>query len=417
LAQVLGINGRHCETCHANEGGWALRPETVRRRFELGEPHFHLEPTFPTNDTAVVNDDLEPLFRVVDGANSPLADVSSPAARAAAYSLLLERAVFRIGLPVPEGAELELVGTDDPHGFASAEELSLFRRSNTMANLRFHPTMMWDGRETVACETLTKNLETQANTATRGHAQRERDLSSQQEFLITAAELSIYFAQVEDVEAGRLDQDGARGGSAGLVDQAFHPGINAFDGSDPDGKPFDPVAFTLYGAWLSEPGDTPKSAARLRIAQGEQLFNTKTFLVQGVSGFNDDLGQPSIVATCTSCHDAPNVGTNSRGRLMDIGVSGAARAGADMPVYTFRNRATGEQVQTTDPGRALVTGFWADMNRFKVPSLRGMAVRPPFLHDGSASTIAEAVRFHDERFAIGLTDEEVEALEHFLAAL
>ena len=42
-----------------------------------------------------------------------------------------------------------------------------------------------------------------------------------------------------------------------------------------------------------------------------------------------------------------------------------------MPLYTLRNNATGETVQTTDPGRALITGQWADIGKFKGPILRG----------------------------------------------
>ena len=159
------------------------------------------------------------------------------------------------------------------------------------------------------------------------------------------------------------------------------------------------------------------SAARLRIARGEELFNTRSFTVEGVSGFNDELGETSISATCTSCHDSPNAGTSSRGRMMDIGISSAGRAGIELPIYTFRNTTTDEQIETTDPGRALITGAWRDMNRFKVPILRGNAVRPPYFHDGSAPTLADAVKYHDQRFAIGLSPDEIDAVSRFLSAL
>lgn len=417
LGVAVGTNGRHCETCHANQGGWTIRPETIVRRFELGEPHFDLNPRFPTNAEATTNDELEPLFRVNDGANSPDADVSTAEARALAYSMLLSRGVFRIGLKMPDSAEFELAAVDDPYGYASQEELSLYRRPNLMANLRFHPSVMWDGRETTDCLPLTADLEAQANAATRGHAQANADLTVEQRLGIVGAEISIYFAQSEDAEAGRLDEAGGRGGPFVLADQPFYVGMNAFDGSDPEGKPFDPAVFTLYDAWLAEPGDTPASAARARIARGEALFNSRSFVVEGVSGFNDELGQPSITTTCGGCHDTPNAGTSSRGKMMDLGVSSAARAGVELPIYTFRNTATGDEIETTDPGRALVSGRWKDINRFKVPILRGNAVRPPYLHDGSAKTLADAVRFHDERFSIGLTPDEIDALVHFLAAL
>ena len=82
---------------------------------------------------------------------------------AAAYSMLLHRAVFRIGLPVPSGAEFTLAAVDDPYHYASAAELSLFRRPLPATNLRFLSSTMWDGRE--------PSLAQQAIDATLGHAQ------------------------------------------------------------------------------------------------------------------------------------------------------------------------------------------------------------------------------------------------------
>src|SRR3989442_369561 len=74
------------------------------------------------------------------------ADVPTVEARRGAYGLLLRKGLIRVGLPVPAGAEFELVGVDDPYGYASAAELSLFRRPLPSTNLRFLTTIMWDGR-------------------------------------------------------------------------------------------------------------------------------------------------------------------------------------------------------------------------------------------------------------------------------
>ena len=53
-----------------------------------------------------------------------------------------------------------------------------------------------------------------------------------------------------------------------------------------------------------------------------------------------------------------------------------------MPLYTFRNKTTGEIVKTTDPGRALI-GKWRHMSTFKGPVLRGLAARAPYFHNES----------------------------------
>lgn len=89
-----------------------------------------------------------------------------------------------------------------------------------------------------------------------------------------------------------------------------------------------------------------------------------------------------------------------------------------MPLYTLRHlQAPFETVQTTDPGRALITGQWKDIGRFKGPTLRGLAARPPYFHNGSAPDIAAVVDFYDQRFGIGFTAQEKRDLVAFLRTL
>ncbi|HEX4450911.1 MAG TPA: cytochrome-c peroxidase, partial [Kofleriaceae bacterium] len=77
----------------------------------------------------------------------------------------------------------------------------------------------------------------------------------------------------------------------------------------------------------------------------------------------------------------------------------------------------GATIQTTDPGMALVTGKWADMNKFATPVLRGLALRPPYFHDGSAATLADVVTYYDSRFNIGLSAQDQADLVAFLQTL
>ncbi len=148
---------------------------------------------------------------------------TSPAGRRAgrAYALLLDRGLFRVGLACPANAEFELVQGHDPHGFASASELSLFRRALSSANLRVLSTVMWDGRETFRDATLPTGFATihfdladQANAATTGHAQGA-PLTQEQRESIVAFEMQIFTAQQFDFRAGMLDADGARRGGPG----------------------------------------------------------------------------------------------------------------------------------------------------------------------------------------------------------
>jgi cytochrome c peroxidase len=51
---------------------------------------------------------------------------------------------------------------------------------------------------------------------------------------------------------------------------------------------------------------------------------------------------------------------------------------------------------TQDAGRAEVTGVSADRGRFKVASLRNIAVSAPYMHDGRFATLADVVGFYAE---------------------
>jgi cytochrome c peroxidase len=88
-----------------------------------------------------------------------------------------------------------------------------------------------------------------------------------------------------------------------------------------------------------------------------------------------------------------------------------------LPLHTLKNIATGEIVEISDPGAALQTGKWKDIGRVKVPSLRAMASRAPYFHNGSAKELNDVVRFYDKRFAIGFTAQEMLDLTAFLSAL
>jgi cytochrome c peroxidase len=86
-------------------------------------------------------------------------------------------------------------------------------------------------------------------------------------------------------------------------------------------------------------------------------------------------------------------------------------------VFTLVKNATGETVQTTDPGRALISGKWADIGKVKGPILRGLASHAPYFHNGSAATLADVIRFYEMRFNIVFTPQEKADLIAFLNSL
>jgi cytochrome c peroxidase len=139
-----------------------------------------------------------------------------------------------------------------------------------------------------------------------------------------------------------------------------------------------------------------------------------------VSGINDEaaFGKPAnLVGTCTTCHDTPNGGNHSVVAPLNIGLADASRRTADMPLYTLRNKTTGETVKVTDPGRAMIDGKWSHIGRFKGPMLRDLAPRAPYFHNGFAQDLDAAVDFYDERFGLKLAKQEHSDLVAFLRSL
>ena len=397
----LGSNGRACVTCHQASEGWSITPEAVRARFD---------------DT----DGLDPIFRTNDGSNCEGAEVSTREARQSAFSMLLSRGLIRVGMDVPAGAEFIIEAVDDPyHCGGSLSASSLYRRPLPSTNLRFLSAIMWDGRESPGSLSIRDGLLQQANDATRGHAQAFADLTDAEKQQIVDFELGLHSAQGSDMSAGGLNSDKATGGAVNLSRQPFFIGINDPLGQNPTGAAFDPRAFTLFDAWAPSTASShaPYAGARAAVARGQALFNTHPIEITGVSGLNDELHVASIAGTCTTCHDSPNVGNHSVKAPLNIGLTDADQRTPDMPLYTLRNVRTGDVTQTTDPGRAMVTGKWKDIGRFKGPILRGLAARAPYFHNGFAATLHDVVNFYDRRFNMGLTDADKADLVAFLRAL
>ena len=375
----LGTNNRTCAICHDGGDGFSVTPVHLQQRFQNGGG-------------------TDPIFLPVDGANCPSADVSTVDARTAAYSLLLNKGLIRMSLPVPASAEFSIVSINDPYACpeTTASQPALYRRPLPSTNVKFFNGIMWDGRE--------PDLKSQATNATLLHAQAANAPTDAQLQQIVNLETALFTAQSVDTAAGDLTSQGANGGPLFLSTQPFSAGINS-------GSSFDPNAFTLYGNWANATGTN--GPAQQAVARGEVLFNTRPMLISAVPGFNDVQGQTQVMGTCTTCHNAPNVGSDSVFAMMNIGTTSPSAA---LPSYLVRC-ADGTQLTTTDLGRAMVTGKCADIGRFKVPSMRGLPARAPYFHNGSAATLLDVVNFYDQRFNMLLSDDEKADLVAFMSTL
>ncbi len=456
--QDLGTNGRTCFTCHQPQEGWSITPEGVAHRFAESRGK-------------------DPIFRLVDGAVCPSANVSTLEAKRSAYTLLLKKGLIRVGLAIPAvSAEFEVAAVNDPYGCNTDPAtglqgplptktgiISAYRRPLPSTNIGFLSTIMWDGRENLKPFDLMASLRQQAVDATLGHAQAAKPPTPAQVDEIVAFETGIFTAQLRDNRA-RFLADNAKGGPVNLSMVPFHICINDPFGCDVGGPAFTSQIFDLYGSWLDSPASGGGDSAaiselqkvgltdvfrdrdrdgddddhrrnnersrtrqfRQSIARGQVVFNTKQIDITAVGGINDALGQEHVSGFCGTCHDTPNVGNHSVAAPLNIGI---ANAGAEappaldisgLPVFTLNclsGPLAGQSFTVTDLGRALITGKCQDIGKFKGPILRGLAARAPYFHNGAAKSLRDAVNFYEQRFKIDFTEQEKTDLVNFLSVL
>jgi cytochrome c peroxidase len=95
---------------------------------------------------------------------------------------------------------------------------------------------------------------------------------------------------------------------------------------------------------------------------------------------------------------------------------------------TFYNIGLEHGKEAPDPGRFNVTKNEADRGAFKTPSLRSVALSPPYFHDGSSATLDQAIRYmasggnpdplkSELLVDRGLTDQEIFLIGAFLRSL
>lgn len=144
---------------------------------------------------------------------------------------------------------------------------------------------------------------------------------------------------------------------------------------------------------------TPDSSLDRYLKGDKKALNESQ--VRGMQAFQD--------VGCVACH------------------SGAAFAGPALPegqgfyqkFPTFPGSAYDAKYRLTeDTGRFQVTHQEADRHMFRVPTLRNVALTAPYLHNGSATTLEEAVRVMAKvQLNKELDDGQVHDLTAFLGAL
>ena len=465
--QPLGTNGRGCITCHSPAAAMGLSVRDVQARYVQSQG---TDPLFAPVDGATCPANVpsnmtsgSPVGSLTGWgqASNPLQGNLDVASSASPYYLLLHKGLIRIALPVPQDAEFTVSVVSDPWGCnttwaynqatdpasgVTSQIVSVYRRPLMASNLKFvvqgavntgilppvdpvdgspvptdpatgaflNGNIMWDGRE--------PTLASQASNATLAHAQVKTPPTPAQIAQIVAFESGIYSAQSVDAAAGGLTTDGATGGPVPLS-------------NTPAGLlgPFGSATETVgaFDAW--NPDTAPVSEQHASIYRGQQIFNFRTFTVSNVAGFNNSLAlnnNNAFPSQCSTCHGQIN-GTNGPAPLSqtDNGIGGTSVnfngpvPSPDLPVFQLTCSAghstpfLGSVVLTNDPGKALITGKCADIGRFTIPGVRGLAARAPYFSDGSAAGLPDVVDFYNNRFSIGLSSQDKQDLVNFLGSL
>ena len=299
-----------------------------------------------------------------------------------------------------------MLSVADPSGFSTPSAILNFRRPSPTMNEAKVSSILWTSGPVQDIPTTFGNvLRGGANLHEQRDPTNPVPLAQQQQ--AAAFFMGLFFAQISDDHAGRLDAAGALGGPANLSTFPFTLGMN-----DPAAPGFSRHVFSIYDAWARS-----SNSARARIARGQDVFNNNEFDITGVPGINDVLGQDPVRGTCSTCHNTPNVGGHSVIRMVDLGIANAANCDPVLPVLTVQNNATGEIRRICDMGFGGGTGKWADLARFRVPPLRGLAARAPYFHDGRAKDIGEVTHFYKDRFNIDFSGGKESDLQAFLGAL
>ena len=440
--EPLGINPRGCVTCHQPANAMSVSVESIRERWRVTKGE-------------------DPIFAPVDGANNP----KLPQALESSHSLLLNRGLFRVGLPWPPRDDkgravkpeftIEVVrdptgvNLDDTYGLKGVNPtVSVFRRPRPVANMKYvmspddvfnikTGTLMATDPETgspvgmnLMADSRHLTLKQQANGAYRDHQEgRQGSLPRESLEKIVAFENQIFTAQSHDRWGGSLVE---ANGPLGLGPRAMAEGkihVLANNNRDP--------VFRLFDAW-KKPETMPKGLTdaqrefRASVARGNDVFMFRLFWIRDVAHINSiGLGNP-IKRSCSTCHNVQMTGQDLAPGWVDVGTTNyptwteppVFSDKAELPVFkvtcdknALPHPYLGRVIYTNDPGRALITGKCVDVGSIVMGQFRGLAARAPYFSNGSAKNLRELVDFYDRRFDMKLTEQEKQDLVNFLSVL
>jgi cytochrome c peroxidase len=166
---------------------------------------------------------------------------------------------------------------------------------------------------------------------------------------------------------------------------------------------------TAFKTLYPEQGLTQTTVTQAIAAFEESLVTTNSRFDQYLHGRIESLsadekqGYELFKDHCASCHFGPSLGGQSFEKM-----------GREQNYFQLR----GDSLTEVDNGRFNVSKQEADRHLFKVPNLRNVEITYPYFHDGSVSTLKDAVKImaRVQRGEI-LNDDDAEKIVAFLKTL
>jgi cytochrome c peroxidase len=351
----LGGNGRSCADCHMPSGHFQLSPSLVRARFDQLQARRERHP-----------DADDPLFRPVDAD-----DFRIRGDRATDYTTLVESALVRVTMPLPPNVKL----LDPVTGRPTAEtEVDLFRAVMPVFNVAItgpdRVAPVWPPTPRSPVPGVDPNgpnrqggyqhdgrfatLQEQARGALKDHAQVTAEPSARMLDEIAAFERTLFTSH-----------------RVGQLAAAIEAGRTPYPDPDPELSPleargkqvFTRACAQCHGGALHPSGSTPDATLVRPIVRYHNIQSACPR--PATDGF-------------TACPERLERLARTYQLTQPDGL---------VRIFT-----------TTDPGRLLLTGQFADLGMMDITQLRGIAQTAPYFSNNSAATLEEVVDHYQALF-------------------
>jgi cytochrome c peroxidase len=265
----------------------------------------------------------------------------------------------------------------------------------------------------------------------------------------------LHYDSTEGVWVGGLFWDGR---ANSLTEQAMGPALNPLEMANPDtlavaekvrSLDYADQFSAIYGSGALDDPDSAFYYMADALAAYEQSaevnpFSSKFDLWQrGESALTEQEQRGFMLfvveskGNCAACHPHTPLEDGTPALFTDFTYDNlGAPPNGENPFYMLSEEHNPEGFSYRDPGLAATLDDPSELGKFRVPTLRNVALTPPYLHNGVFKTLYQVVSFYntrdvapwqepetaanlnvDEMGNLGLSNQEVEDIVAFLHTL